>query len=73
VTGGRLLSREATPCVLRKIKTAIEIEEKIAARHFNKESGTEVRISSGAPFGYREGLAGVCGFKQDSRSHAASL
>ena len=40
-------------------KTAIEIEEKIAARHFNKESGTGVRISSGAPFGYREGLAGV--------------
>jgi len=28
---------------------------------------------SGAPFGYSEGLAGVCGFKQGSRSHAASL
>ena len=28
---------------------------------------------SGAAFGYSEGLAGVCGFKQDSRSRAASL
>ncbi len=32
-----------------------------------------VLCRNGAPFGYREGLAGVCGFKQDSRNHAASL
>jgi hypothetical protein len=30
-------------------------------------------IDRGAPLGYSEGLAGVGGFKQDSRSHAASL
>jgi len=27
-------------------------------------------IGRGAAFGYSEGLAGVCGFKQDSRSRA---
>jgi hypothetical protein len=30
-------------------------------------------VGRGAAFGYSEGLAGVCGFKQDSRSRAASL